>query len=75
MRSKPQASHLSAPCPRCGAIDRPLLSPGKGPHACKASCGSCGRFLQWLSLLAPSESLSGNKAFIREDLRSYAGHG
>ena len=42
-------------CPRCGAIDVPLLSPGTGPHACQASCQHCGRHLRWVSLLAPAE--------------------
>jgi hypothetical protein len=45
-------------CPRCGAIDRALLSPGTGPHACRASCQHCGRFIKWISLLAPSERLA-----------------
>ena len=46
------------PCPRCGVIDAPLLGPGSGPHACKASCAHCGRFLRWVSLLAPSERMA-----------------
>jgi hypothetical protein len=45
-------------CPRCGVVDRPTLSPGSGPHAVKASCGHCGRFLRWVSLLAPSERVA-----------------
>jgi hypothetical protein len=51
----PQAAE---PCPRCGVIDRPTLSPGSGPHAVRASCGHCGRFLHWVSLLAPSERIA-----------------
>ena len=47
-----------APCPRCGVIDRPTLSAGTGPHGCKASCAHCGKFLRWVSLLAPSERLA-----------------
>lgn len=46
------------PCPRCGATCRPTLLPGSGPHGCKAVCSSCGRFLRWISLLAPSERLA-----------------
>ena len=42
-------------CPRCGVIDRPTLSPGRGPHACNASCAHCGRFWRWVSLRAPAE--------------------
>jgi hypothetical protein len=45
-------------CPRCGVVDRPLLSPGTGPHACKATCAHCGRFLRWISLLAPAERMA-----------------
>ena len=46
------------PCPRCGATCRPTLLPGSGPHGCKAVCSACGRFLRWISLLAPSERLA-----------------
>jgi hypothetical protein len=42
-------------CPRCGAVDLPTLSPGTGPHACKASCAHCGKFIKWISLHAPAE--------------------
>ena len=66
MTRKPQACDQAAPldhnqaeiCPRCGVIDRPLLSPGKGPHSCKASCSHCGKFVRWVSLLAPSERMA-----------------
>jgi hypothetical protein len=44
-------------CRWCGAIDRPLLSPGTGPHSIKASCQHCGRFLRWISVLSPSERM------------------
>ena len=50
--------HAPEPCPRCGAIDRPLLSPGTGPHSCKATCAHCGRFLKWISLHAPAERMA-----------------
>ena len=49
------------PCRYCGVIDVPTLTAGTGPHAgkaCKASCAHCGRFIQWISLLAPSERLA-----------------
>lgn len=42
-------------CPRCGAIDVPTLGPGAGPHAYRARCRHCGRFVQWLSTRAPAE--------------------
>ena len=45
-------------CPRCGVIDRPTLTQGSGPHAIKASCGSCGHFLRWVSILSPSERIA-----------------
>ena len=46
------------PCPRCGATCRATLLPGSGPHSCKAVCSSCGRFIRWISLLAPSERMA-----------------
>jgi hypothetical protein len=49
---------MAEPCRYCGAIDRPLLSPGTGPHACKASGQHCGRFWRWVSLLSPSERVA-----------------
>src|SRR5262245_51051374 len=45
-------------CPRCGVIDRPTLTQGTGPHAIRASCGHCGRFLRWISVLPPAERLA-----------------
>ena len=48
----------AAPCSRCGVIDRPTLSAGTGPHAIRASCQHCGKFLRWVSVLAPSERLA-----------------
>ena len=45
-------------CPRCGVIDRPTLTQGTGPHAIRASCGQCGRFLRWISVLAPAERVA-----------------
>ena len=48
----------AAPCPRCGVTATPVLSQGSGPHAIRASCGHCHRFLRWISVLAPSERLA-----------------
>jgi len=45
-------------CPHCGAVDKPTLSPGSGPHAIRASCSHCGRFMRWISVLAPSERMA-----------------
>ena len=61
----------AAPCPRCGVIDRPLLSEGSGPHACKASCAHCGRFLRWISLHAPSERMARRAAALRHAMQKY----
>ena len=58
-------------CPRCGVVDLPMLSPGKGPHACKASCAHCGRFLRWISLLAPAERMAHR---MQERLRAMQQH-
>jgi len=44
-------------CKHCRAVDRPLLSPGTGPHAIRASCQHCGRFWRWVSILSPTERL------------------
>lgn len=35
-------------CRHCGAVDAPVLGPGSGPHAARAHCRHCGRFVQWL---------------------------
>ena len=43
------------PCRYCGVIDRPTLSPGTGPHAIRADCPHCGKFLKWISVLSPTE--------------------
>jgi hypothetical protein len=61
MRPTPQPASQepgAEACRHCGVIDRPTLTQGAGPHALRASCGSCGRFLRWISLLAPSERLA-----------------
>ena len=42
-------------CPRCGTVALPLISPGKGPHALRATCPSCGRYLGWLSVRSPED--------------------
>jgi phage FluMu protein Com len=54
----PTQAHTAQSCPRCGVIDVPTLSPGTPPHACKASCAHCGKFLRWVSVLAPAERMA-----------------
>ena len=58
-------------CPRCGAVDRPTLSPGTGPHACKASCAHCGRFLKWISLHAPSERMARRRQAVLHAMQQH----
>src|SRR5438874_9919953 len=36
------------PCPTCGVLDVPRISPGTGPHVAKAVCGHCAKFIKWL---------------------------
>ena len=62
---------MAEACPRCGVIDRPLLSPGTGPHACRASCQHCGRFIKWISLLAPTERMARKMKARLEAMRKY----
>jgi hypothetical protein len=45
-------------CKYCGVIAVPTLSKGTPPHAIKASCPACGRFIKWISTLAPAERLA-----------------
>lgn len=42
-------------CARCGAVDRPTIAPGNGPHAFRATCRHCGAFLQWVSQYTSAE--------------------
>ena len=51
----PSQDPMAEACKYCGAIDRPLLSPGTPPHACRADCQHCGRFWRWVSVLSPAE--------------------
>ena len=58
-------------CPRCGVLYRPTLSPGTGPHACKASCAHCGRFLKWVSLLAPAERMAHRRQALLKAMQAH----
>jgi hypothetical protein len=46
------------PCPACGGLAAPQVSPGTGPHSLKATCRHCGQFLKWLpkALVQPSRT-------------------
>lgn len=37
------------PCPKCGVVDLPVVSPGTGPHFAAAWCGHCSAFIKFLS--------------------------
>jgi hypothetical protein len=54
----PESQNPVQPCPHCGVIETPTLSPGTGPHTVRASCSSCGGFLKWLSMIAPAERMA-----------------
>jgi hypothetical protein len=58
-------------CPRCHATDVPTLLAGTGPYSCKATCAHCGRFLRWVSLLAPSERMAHR---VKARLAAMRGH-
>jgi hypothetical protein len=45
-------------CKHCGVLAVPTLSKGTPPHAIKASCPACGKFLKWISTLAPAERMA-----------------
>jgi hypothetical protein len=51
----PPGTPVALTCHRCGAIDRPQYSPGKGPLAMSALCQHCGSLIQWISQYTPSE--------------------
>ena len=64
------------PCPACGACAVPTLGPGTGPHAARALCPQCGRFLQWLpkSLVAKEPAMGClviNKVFLAGHISKY----
>jgi hypothetical protein len=54
----PERHSVVQPCPYCNVVDRPTLTEGTGPHVVRASCSHCGRFIKWLSLLAPAERMA-----------------
>lgn len=66
MTTQPAPDTGAMACPRCGVIDRPVLSPGTGPHAYRVSCSSCRRFIKWVSLIAPSERMAHKLAATRK---------
>jgi len=41
------AAAPALPCPNCGVIEIPRITPGTGPHTARLDCASCGRFLKW----------------------------
>jgi hypothetical protein len=62
--SLPSTSFISTvACTKCGTIGLPVLAPGVGPHKYKGSCGSCGKFVQWISDRAPEERATRRETF------------
>jgi hypothetical protein len=53
------------PCPRCGAIDRPVVQPGNGPYALRSKYIKCSAFLKWLSKYTPEERQARQVRFIQ----------
>src|ERR1043165_1556772 len=51
-------SNGALPCFTCGVVAIPKLEPGSGPHAAKACCSGCGRFLKWIAKPSKEESLA-----------------
>ena len=43
------------PCLRCGAIDQPVIGPGRGQYSASARCQHCQAFIKWLSQYSPAE--------------------
>ena len=51
----PTAPLHALPCPRCGAIDQPVIGPGRGQYSASARCQHCQAFIKWLSQYFPTE--------------------
>jgi len=43
-------------CPHCGHQGDHIISAGKGPHHGRLSCGSCGKWLKWMSRAAVEDA-------------------
>ena len=63
---------MAETCRSWGVVDRPTLMAGTGPHACKAVCAHGGRFIKWISLLAPSERLARERVGRAQQLLTLA---
>jgi hypothetical protein len=44
-------------CPHCDCVETPVVTQGTGPHAFKASCAHCGRFVRWVSKYSHEERI------------------
>ena len=51
----PTAPLNALPCPRCSAIDQPVIGPGRGQYSASARCQHCQAFIKWLSQYSPAE--------------------
>lgn len=54
MKKPPPAPFLWT-CTGCHVRDLAIIRPGTGPHAYRADCRHCGRFLKWVSSYTPAE--------------------
>jgi len=49
-------------CKKCGSLTTPLVTSATGPHAYRADCGDCGRFIQFVSRYTPEERAARQEA-------------
>jgi hypothetical protein len=53
-------------CPYCGCCGTPTVTRGTGPHAFRAHCSECGRFLRWVSRYSPAERMARKHHALRQ---------
>jgi hypothetical protein len=51
-------------CGHCNALTQAVVSPGVGPHAARADCASCGRFIKWLPRVLVGGSAKENRSMV-----------
>lgn len=55
-------------CHHCGVLAIPRVTRGTGPHAFRANCPHCGKFLRWVSRYSHEERVHRREQFRREAL-------